>query len=271
MITRNDDPALLAEVLDAIAAQDVGNRTLVVDMSTSEGVRSVCTERTESVRYVPAPDSRGISDSRNRVVAHVTTRYLAFIDADAVPHPGWASALRAAFNHAPDTAVVGARCVARWTDRPPRLFTTAFAGDFLSLFDLGDEPLDVPRIVGTSHAIDLKRVPPAPFSLDLGYAPGRPLGGDEVDLCERVIRDGCRVRYEPSAVVSHVIKPGRATWGEMFRRAFHAGQEARLLKRRLDPLPRSPTAGDRVFQAAIAPAFVVGMAAPVRSPERTLQ
>lgn len=261
MVTRNDDPDFLAQALDSVIAESLGRPVTLVDMSTDDRVRSVCEKRGGAVDYLYAPDSLGVSDSRNRVVARVTTRYLLFLDADAVPAPGWAAAMRSAFDLAPDAAVVGARCVPRWVgSSPPRLFQTAVAGDFLSLFDLGPSPRDVPRIMGTSYAIDLSRVPDPPFSLSLGVGPGQPLGGEEPELCEQALRDGWRVRYEPSAVVSHVIKPERATWRSMFRRAFHAGQEARRLERRQEPLPRQPTARDRVFQAVISPAFIAGLA-----------
>jgi GT2 family glycosyltransferase len=260
MVTRNDDPGFLAEALDAVIAEGLEQPTIVVDMSTDDVVRRVCEERAPAVEYVAAQDSRGVSDSRNRVVERVTTRYLLFLDADAVPESGWAAAMRAAFDAVPDAAVVGARCVPRWTDRPPRLFTTPIAGDFLSLFDLGDERLEVPRIIGTSYAIDLERVPDAPFPLELGFGPDSALAGEENALCERAARDGWRVIYEPAAVVTHVIKPGRATWGSMLRRAYHAGQEARRAEHRHPPLPRETTPRDRLFQAAIAPAFAAGLA-----------
>jgi hypothetical protein len=66
------------------------------------------------------------------------------------------------------------------------------------------------------------------------------------------------VRYEPSAIVFHTIRPGRATWRSMLHRAFNAGREGRRNGRRLEPLPRQINLGDRLFQAAIAPAFLAG-------------
>lgn len=258
MVTCDDDPGFLAEALDVAIGEGMAEPVLVVDMSRGNGVRRVCGERGDAIRYVAAPDSRGVSDSRNRAVAGARTRYLLFLDADALPTPGWAAAMRGAFDRAERVAIVGARCPARWTDRPPRLFRTAVAGDFLSLFELGDEPIDVPRIMGTSYAIDLERVPAEPFPLELGFGPGQSLAGEEVELCERASEEGWRVRYEPSAVVFHTIRPGRATWRSMLRRAFHAGQEGRRLGRRLDPLPRSIRPADRLFQIAIAPAFLAG-------------
>jgi hypothetical protein len=259
MVTRDDDPVLLGEALDAVVAEGLAEPVLVVDMSTTRGVRDACAERGDAVRYMPAPDSSGISDSRNRAIAEARTRYLLFVDADAVVSGGWAGAMRRGFDRVDRVAVVGARCTARWSEPPPRLFRSAPAGDFLSLFELGDEPMDVPRVVGTSFGMDLERVGAEPFRLDLGIGPGSRLGGEEVDLCERVRADGWRVRYEPEARVQHAIRPSRATWRSMQRRAFHAGQEGRRLGRRLDPLPRTPRPVDRVFQAAVAPAFAAGM------------
>jgi GT2 family glycosyltransferase len=266
MVTSDDDPVLFAEAIDAVIAEGLAEPIVVVDMSRGGGIRSVCEERGDSVRYVAAPDSTGISDSRNRAVAAARTRYLLFVDADAIAARGWAAAMRAGFDRADEVAIVGARCAARWAEPPPRLFRTAPAGDFLSLFELGDQPLDVPRVVGTSFAMDLERVPDEPFRVELGISPESRLGGEEVDLCERVREAGWRVRYEPEARVRHAIRPGRATWRSMLRRAFHAGQEGRRLGRRLDPLPRRMRPADRLFQLAIAPAFTAGRLVGSRGP-----
>lgn len=259
MVTCDDPPELVGAALDSAIRQALPEPVVVVDMSRGGGVRRVCADRGDAVRYVWAPDSQGVSDSRNRAVACARTRYLLFLDADAHAEPGWAAAMRAAFAAVDGVAVVGARCPARWTTRPPRLFRTAIAGDFLSLFDLGDEPCDTPRIMGTSYAIDLERVPPAPFPLDLGYRPGVELAGEENALCERARADGWRVRYEPAAVVGHTIPAARATWRAMARRAFRAGQETRRDGRRAEPLPRRTGPADTLFKAAIAPALVAGL------------
>jgi GT2 family glycosyltransferase len=265
MVTCDDDPAVFAEALGAAIAEGLAEPVLVVDMSRGDGVRRECERHGAAVRYVAAPDSRGISDSRNRVVAAATTRYVLFVDADAIATPGWARAIRAAFDRDERAAIVGARCLARWASDPPRLLRTAPAGDFLSLLDLGDRPLEVPRVVGTSFALDRERLPSAPpFDLGLGIGPDSRLGGEEVDLCERVRDAGWKVVYEPRAVVLHDIKPERATWRSMLKRAHSAGREGRRLGRRLDPLPRELTFADRMFQVAIAPAFLAGVAVGAR-------
>lgn len=258
MATCNDDLDVLAEVLTAARAQAAGP-ILVVDMSMDDRIKDLCRDIGPSVEYHLKRDSRGLSDSRNAAIRMVRTRFVLFLDADAIPVAGWASALRMGLD-TEGVAVCGARCLPRWTDWPPRLMRTGLAGDFFSLLDLGDIPLDVPRIVGTSFGLNLERLPADPFPIDLGLGaqPHPELGGEEVAVCLRALADGWRVLYEPRACVQHHIRPQRATWRAMFRRAHNAGKESRREGDRLEPLPREVHWQDRVFQVIIAPSFVAG-------------
>jgi len=273
MPTADDDPKLVAAAIDAALAAGLAHPLVIVDSSRSDGVRAVAARRAESVRYVA--EQHAVSAARNRLLELADTRYVVFLDADALPEPGWAAALRRAFDALPDIAVVGARCVPIWQGRHPRLFATRIAGDYLSLFDLGDAPLDVPRVMGTSYAIDVERCGPAPFPQDV---PGR-RPSDEVMLCLAAHAAGWRIRYEPRAVVGHHIqapqsasaafRPGRAsppgapaaTWRGMMRRVYAAGRESVYGPQHLEPLPRRLSFDDRLFRAMIAPAFVTGQLA----------
>lgn len=260
--TFNDDPEVFGRVLDMAAAGAPGVPVVVVDMSTNDGVRRVCEGR-EHVRHHAFPESGGVSHSRNRCVALAETRHVAFLDSDGFPEPGWLEPLAARL--AEDrVAVVGSRILAAWETNPPRLFRTSPASDWLSLFDLGEEPVEVPRIMGTSYAIDRERVPDPPFDESIGRKPGWPLAMEENVLCEQAIARGGRVLYEPASVVRHRIPADRATWRWIWRRAHTAGRETRV-GGRFEPLPR-PRFGvrDRLFQAAVAAPFFAGALAPPR-------
>lgn len=253
--TCDDDPGILALALDAILAEPLEQPPIVVDMSRGEGVADVAAARPR-IRYVRYRESAGVSDSRNRVVELTATRYLLFIDADAIPNAGWARAMRRGFER--DVAIVGARCVPVFPRRVPRLFTSPTALDLIGMFDLGDEALRVPRIMGTSYALDLERLSPQPFSLAWGRGPGTFEAGEEVILCEAARAAGWSVRYEPGAVVHHHLRPERASWRWMQRRARIAGREARRAGRRPEPLPRRLGVRDYAFLAAVAPAYLAG-------------
>src|SRR5438552_4198453 len=96
--TFDDDPVVLGYALDAALEQGLAQPITIVDMSRGDKVLATAQARGDAVRLIRYPDSRGVSDSRNRLVALVETRYVLFLDADAVPTPGWAEAMRSRFD-----------------------------------------------------------------------------------------------------------------------------------------------------------------------------
>jgi hypothetical protein len=128
------------------------------------------------------------------------------------------------------------------------------------MFDLGDEPQPVPRVMGTSYALDRDRTGHAPFDEALGRRPGVDVAHEEVQLAVDAAAAGWRCWYAPDAVVHHHIGPERMTWRFMFQRAFTAGREVGLHPEGgIEPLPRPPfTPRDHAFRALVAPAFLAG-------------
>jgi hypothetical protein len=137
----------------------------------------------------------------------------------------------------------------------------------LSLFDLGDQTIDVPRVIGGSYGFDTELVSDPPFDPALGRKPGDPLGLEENVLCETARAKGYRVVYVANSVARHMIPMERLTWRFIWNRARVTGRERRLAGK-AEPLPRPPrTRADKAFMLAIAPAIVVGMAHPQARPE----
>src|SRR5829696_3737392 len=153
---------------------------IVIDMSSGDGVKTECA-RQSGARYHAAPDSSGLSDSRNRALARAETDLIVFLDSDAFPRGDWVTPLIRRLDD-PSVGVVGARVLPRWSRSPSPLFRSTIAEFWLSGLDLGDTPLEVPRVVGTSFAFHRGRTPPS-FKEELGLHPGDKLGGDEVDFC----------------------------------------------------------------------------------------
>jgi GT2 family glycosyltransferase len=261
--TFEGDPALLRRVLGEARGQAPGE-VVVVDMSRTSVVVDACAE-IGGITLIRLPESRGVSQSRNACIAAASTRHVLFLDSDALPGPGWATAMAAGFDQE-RVAIVGARVLPDWDSPPSYLMRTATASDWLSMFDLGTAALEVPRVMGTSYAIDRERVGDAPFDERLGRAPGVALGHEEVRLALDAQAAGWRCWYAADAVVQHHLPSDRATWRALLRRAFVAGQETRLERARLAPLPRRMTAADHVFRAAVAPAFLLGRALGPRLP-----
>lgn len=253
--TFEGDPTLLRRVLGEARAQAPGE-VIVADMSRTSVVADTCAD-VGGITLIALPQSRGVAESRNACTRRASSRYVLFLDSDAVPEPGWARAMRAGFEREA-VAIVGARVLADWERRPPALFTTATAADWLSMFDLGPEPKEVPRVMGTSYALDLERTGNAPFDEELGRKPGDEMGHEEVRLAQAVRGAGWRCWYEADAVVRHRLSSERGTWSFMARRAFTAGREMALEPARLEPLPRRLTPRDRAFQLLVAPLVLAG-------------
>lgn len=257
--TCEDDPKVLSLALDAIAREPVVPAPVIVDMSSTDRIAQVVQARPERLRYVPFPESSGVAASRNRIVELAETRYLLFLDADAVPLPGWARALAGAFDAADRVALVGTRIVPFWPRTAPALFDTTIALELLGMLDLGTEPCELPRVMGTSFAMDREQLPHAePFRLDLGRRPGRMLAWEEVQLSLDVRAAGGRIRYEPGATVEHHVRSDRLSWRWMLHRIYAAGRETHWWPEQLDPFPRALTLRDRAFQLVTTPAFLAG-------------
>jgi GT2 family glycosyltransferase len=257
--TCDDDPRVLSLALDAVEGEGVSRPPVIVDMSETDRVERVARDRSEKVRYIRFRESSGVAESRNRLVEAADTRYIIFLDADAVPLGGWADALMNAFGADERVALVGTRIVPAWPRRAPALFTTTPALELLGMLDLGPTPCPLPRVMGTSFAVDRELLPrPAPFDVGLGRRPGRLLAWEEVQLSLDVAAAGGRIRYEPRATVQHHVREERLSWRWMLRRVHMAGRETRLSHERLDDFPRPLTPRDRVFQLATWPVFTAG-------------
>ena len=258
MPTYNADEEIFRRVIDlALGGSPKDTPLVVVDMSTTDVVMRVCADAGERVRYEWL-ESRGVSHSRNRCIELAETQLVAFLDSDAYAHPGWLDPLVAQLQGDGRVGVVGSKILPAFHAAPGRLMHTVTASDWLSLLDLGEEPVDIPAVIGTSYALDRERVPDPPFDESRGRRPGVATAGEEVLLCMKARERGWRVVYEPRSVVDHDIPASRASWRWMWGRAYAAGQEDALWEGAGDfPRPRFGLA-DHAFRAAVAPSFIAG-------------
>ncbi len=153
MPTYNDDPSTLRIVLAAAASEPVEPPIVIVDMSSGGQVRRICDEFGNRIKLSSLPESTGVSDSRNRCVELASTRYITQLDSDVLPSPGWLDPLARKLSE-PDVAVVASRILPQWLSAPPRLFKSRAAAPLLSIFDHGEETMDVVRVIGGSYSFD---------------------------------------------------------------------------------------------------------------------
>jgi GT2 family glycosyltransferase len=253
-----DDREVVLATLHAVGAQVQPGRVHLVDMSPSDDLAERAGE-IASVSVHREPGSSGLGDSRQRGIDHAGGRYVAFLDSDATPRSGWLAALAEAIEQ-PGVAVAGGPVLPLWPPerRPPPLFETQVAGDFLSMLDLGSQAIEVPRVLPGNMLVDRELTGESVFSRELGRRSGELFGAEEIEMMLRVRAAGRRIVYVPGAAVDHRARAERLSWGWMWRRVHAAGREAAHQGVRLEPLPRRLSARDRLFQALVAPAFLSG-------------
>jgi cellulose synthase/poly-beta-1,6-N-acetylglucosamine synthase-like glycosyltransferase len=67
------------------------------------------------------------------------------------------------------------------------------------------------------------------FNPELGRIGAKLLGGEETDLFKRLAESGCSGKYQPKAVVNHVLEPERLRKAYFRKVYFHGGQSRGLL------------------------------------------
>jgi GT2 family glycosyltransferase len=198
VIPTRDRPGSLARCLDALSRVDYPRdafEVIVVDdggaISPDPAVESVSERlRVRLVRRAHA----GPAATRNAGAAEARHPYLAFIDDDCTPDPGWLAALARRFASAAD-CMVGGRIVNSLTDNR---FSEASQCLVSYLYEYFNR--ESPRFFCSNNLA----LPSASFTEAGGFDTSFPFAaGEDRDLCDRWHFSGRPLRYAPDAVVLH--------------------------------------------------------------------
>ena len=226
-----------AEQLDALlAALPAHVPVVVVDDASVDPVPVAAVARRHGARLVAHPVNRGPAAARNTGLRAVATPYVAFVDSDVLPEPGWLGQLCRHFDD-PRTAVVAPRVLGPppapgdgWLDRYEQA---------RSSLDLGATPAVVRRH-GTVAYLPSACLVGRTSALGDGFDEEMRVAED-VDLVWRLGEAGWTVRYDPAALVRH---RHRTRWGPwLARKAFYGTGAADLAARHGDaaaPLVLAP-------------------------------
>ena len=105
---------LLAECLGALREQSFRDfETIVVDDASSDGTRELVRDRFREMRLVELPANVGPAGAANAGAAVAQGDYLALLNDDAVPEPGWLEELVACARRHPRAASVASKILRR--------------------------------------------------------------------------------------------------------------------------------------------------------------
>lgn len=218
-----DRPDALCRLLSALVTTTPGlGGIVVVDDGSVDphAVRAVAGEA--GARVLRHPVSRGPAAARNTGLRAASTPFVAFLDSDVVPQPGWLDPLLTCLAD-PAVALAAPRVVAL----PPVRGVIGRYEAVRSSLDLGPDPAPIaPRTrvayVPSAAVVIRRAAVPDGFAEDMHVA-------EDVDLVLRLFRAGWRMRYEPVARVAHQHRSGLAAW--WLRKAYYGTGAAPLAKR----------------------------------------
>jgi mycofactocin system glycosyltransferase len=233
-----DRPEQLARLLAALPR---GVPVVVVDDGSRDAAAVASVARAAGAELVVHEVNRGPAAARNTGLRQARTAYVALVDSDVVPDPGWLAALRRHFED-PAVAAVGPRVRGLRAEVASGSERSAGSGrGWLERYEAARSPLDLgptPAAVRPhgrvaylpSATLVVRREawvggPGAAFDEDLRVA-------EDVDAVWRVCAAGWRVRYAPEAVVRHDHRTTTGAW--LARRAYY-GSGAALLAQRHGP------------------------------------
>ena len=206
----------LAKTLESLADSrlpvSVQWEVLVVDNNSSDQTRQVvadfCRRYPGRYRYL-FEAQQGLSCARNAGIRESQGEILVFTDDDIIVEPNWLWNLTSAL-HGGEWAGAGGRIIPVWLGPVPSWLQTADLGPF-GAFDLGTEagPLSRPPY-GANMAFRREAFEKhGDFRVDLGRSGSNLQGREDIEFANRLLAGGERLRYEPDAVVRHLIPESR--------------------------------------------------------------
>jgi GT2 family glycosyltransferase len=220
-------PDQLAALLSALRELDVPDpfpsrmNILVVDNDPARSAEAVVARAAASsdvaIRYGSEPQ-RGVAVVRNALVALAgEVDFLAFIDDDEVPPPGWLGALLDA-QAATDADVVAGPVLPRYEAGAPRWIRDGGFHRTPRILPAETTDLDEAWCGNALVRRAALRGREGPFPTDFGWS-----GGEDSVLFRAMASDGCRIVLAPDAWIEERVGPERARLGWLVRRAFREG------------------------------------------------
>lgn len=264
-ICTHDRPNYLRACLEGLARQTVSRdhfAVLVVDSASRHPDAIAALTEAHHAKLIRL-DQPGISLARNAGAWAARTRFIAYIDDDAIPARDWVAAILDAISiPGRQPALIGGRILPKWEAPLPRWWPRSLRG-VLSIIEhegegeyrtpalpAGMEPYAANMVV---HVLSLLAA--GGFGSTVGRYGQALLSDEEVQLAWALQNSGQSVRYDSRLVVHHQIQAQRLRPEWLLNRLYWQGASTVLTRRLLG-------APDKVWRELPRRLLVLALLAP---------
>ncbi|HMV84837.1 MAG TPA: glycosyltransferase family 2 protein [Blastocatellia bacterium] len=220
----------LRELLQSVLAQETGGafryEILVVDNNSNDGTRELVEALAaghDNLRYL-FEQRQGKSFAMNAGLNVARGAIYQIADDDLLLPPDYLRRVWQAFQTHPEVSIVAGKVLPQWSGAVPQWLTQAH-WSALALSDYGatefytDANKPICLLAGAFRRADVEAL--GGYHRELGVAPNRIGGTEDVDLLARMYAAGCKGLYLPDLWLRHKVEPERLT--KRYHRRWHSG------------------------------------------------
>jgi GT2 family glycosyltransferase len=216
----------LLDVIDSLRTQTWAPKEVIVVIDHNDELYERLAATVDDITVVRNTGPRGLSGARNTGVGLADSDVVAFLDDDAEAAPDWLERLMVLYDD-PEVLGVGGRVEPLWEAGRPGYFGEEL--DWIvgcSHRGLPRVASEVRNVIGANMSFRLDVIRKVGgFNHSLGRQGSTPLGCEETEICIRskMGSPGCRIVYEPAALVRHHVPANRGTVRYMLSRSWSEG------------------------------------------------
>lgn len=198
--------ANLTESSGDLITSSVGGEVIIVNNNSNDDTAKIGQDFANRFPFVKCvfEEKQGLSHARNAGIAAAKNDILVFLDDDVEVADDWLEQLIKPLSDN-TIGVVGGKVLPYGVPMPtwlPREYAYV-----VSVFDPSDTPCDVRTVMGANFVLRRSAIKDMSlFDPKLGRRGTQLLGGEEVELFNRIKSAGYRIFYTPAAVVFHKIQ-----------------------------------------------------------------
>lgn len=221
---------VLPKCLESLAVQTADTElfeVLIIDNNSTDDTKKIATDfckKHSNFKYI-FEKRQGHSPARNRAIAEVNGKFLAYIDDDETVNREFVQSILNCFDET-DADVVGGP-VFTWVDAPK---DPVFYNSKIYDFDLGPErkrmtPPGFDFGFGCGHSCFKKSLfdEVGLFSENFGIVNGKLQMGEDSEMGYRLLKAGKVFYYEPNMKVRHKLRPKELEFIGSLKRSYNVG------------------------------------------------